>query len=349
MADLFDYLHWRGDLSMRCLPFTPVDALILSWFVSMPHREPVPGTVGEAASALRLRMKEERARFVMAIEESVRFRNMPVLRFEQKFSEAEEMQFASMTVLTGDGRAFVAYRGTDATLTGWKEDFNMAFSDEVPAQREALRYLNEEAERISLPLRVGGHSKGGNLAMYAAAKCSSRAQQRIEAVYNFDGPGGSPELMQSDGFRRIEPRLETYLPESSVVGILLEKAEDYRVIRSDNTGPMQHNPTSWQVTPAGFEPGDGLDKTSVFAEGTVRRWLESLSRPERRVFIDALYEIVTASGAHTVEDVAKTWRDSGPEMLEAFREMDLRTKAVLFRGAGGLLASAVKQFQTQRE
>ena len=349
MADLLDYLYWRGDLSMQCLPFTAVDALILSWFVSLPHREPVPGTVGEAAEEVCSRLEGESAGFAAALARSTRFRYMPVLRFEQKFSEEEEMQFAAITAKTGDGMAFVAYRGTDATLVGWKEDFNMAFSDEVPAQREALRYLEETAQMLNMPMRVGGHSKGGNLAMYAAARCSSRIQQRIEAVFNFDGPGGSAALMQSPGYRRIESRLETYLPESSVVGILLERAADYRVVRSDNVGPMQHAPSSWRVTPVGFEPGRGLDKESLYAERTIRGWLEKMSLPERRVFIDALYEIATASGAQTVSEIAKTWRNSGAEMLETFAGMDLRTKAVLFRGVGGLIASAVRQLPVQKD
>ena len=343
MADLFDYLYWRGDMSTRCLPVNPVDGLILSWFSSMYHREPVADTVGRAAEAVSERAEGETTRLVQALSQSARFRGMRLMGFRRRFSEEEELQFGAMTVLTGDGWALVVYRGTDATLVGWKEDFNMAFADEVPAQREAAAYLEEMAQVIPLPLRVAGHSKGGNLAVYAAANAEPAVQRRIGAVWNFDGPGMNERVMQSPGYRSMETRIETYLPESSVVGILLERAGQVHVVESDAVGPMQHVPYSWRVTPSGFEEAEGLTPQSLYADRTIRTWLNSMSRPERQRLVDGLYDVVKATGARTLGEVSENWRESGLEMLGGFAGLDLHTKASLIRGIGGLIAAAAGQ------
>lgn len=340
MANLFDYLYWRGDLPADRAAFNPVDGLILSWFVSLPLRGSLPGTLGEAA--MQLQAEGEALRFARMLAESPRFREMRLMYFSEKFSEEEQMQFAAVTVLTGDARAFIAFRGTDSTLVGWKEDFNMAFSDSVPAQREAVDYINFVGRKLRLPLRIGGHSKGGNLAVYGASLCDRGIQQRIGRVYNFDGPGLSPAVMSSAGHIALSPRIETYLPESSVVGILLERSAGYHVVKSDAVGAMQHVPYSWQVEPEGFRLLDELGWQSLYADRTIRDWLGGMSNESRKVFVNALYEIVESTDARTVDQIGEDWQKSGWKMLGAFAELDLRTKAALFVSLGRLIRSAVK-------
>ena len=341
MANLIDYLDWRGDLPMECAPFNPVDGLILAWLASMPLSDPLPENVGAAAERMIAGgLEGDGLRFARGLADSARFREMPLKRFERRFSEAEQLQFAAVTVLTGDGRAFIAYRGTDATLVGWKEDLNLSFSDEVPAQREAVRYLNETD--ASLPLRVGGHSKGGNLALYAAARCRPEVQRQIETVLNYDGPGQSAAMLRSEGYRAVEARVETFLPGSSVVGILLERSPRYHVVRAKGAGSVQHRPETWQVTRDGFETLDSLSWPSLYADRTVRDWLDSMSMDDRERFVGALYEIVGATQARTVQEIGEDWQRSGWRMLEAFDGLDLRTRAMLFLSLGKLLSAAVR-------
>ncbi len=337
MADIFDYLHWRGDLGLECLPFNAVDGLILSWFASLRLKEPLPPTLGQAA-------KSTDSDFGRALARSPRFKDMQLYRFEEQFSEAKELQFAAVTILTGDGRMFIAFRGTDSTLVGWKEDFNMSFMDEVPAQREAVNYINHVGEELNLPMRAGGHSKGGNLAMYAASQCRPEVQRRIGTVYNFDGPGLSAAAAQSDGYRTIESRIETFLPESSIVGILLERSERYHVVKSSAEGAMQHNPYSWQVTPTGFELLDALGWQSLYADRTIRGWLSSMSTEQRKTFVNALYSIIESTNANTLNEI--DWQKSAPRMLEAFGDLDLRTKAALILSLSKLIRSAVRNLNT---
>ena len=341
MANFLDYLKWRGDIPLSCQPMNPVDALVLAWTASLPLAEPMPDTLGEAASELTKRLEGDGRIFAQRLADSRRFRGMGLRRLDRRFSTYREMQFAAVTILTGDNHAFVAFRGTDSTLVGWKENFNMAFSDEGPAQRAAVQYLSAAAGSLGMPLRVGGHSKGGNLAVYAAAKCAPQVQARLEKVYNFDGPGLSKAAADSEGYQAMEERLESYLPESSIVGVLLEQTEKYRVVASDGVGVMQHSPYSWLVTADGFVLKDSLDPQSLYAGRTVREWLASMSMAERERFVETVYDIVGATNAHTLSEIAADWPASGWRMFEAFGGMDLRTKAALFAAQGKLLRTAV--------
>jgi len=215
---------------------------------------------------------------------------------------------------------------------------------EVPAQREAVNYITRVIAELNLPLRTGGHSKGGNLAVYAASMCPPSAQRRIEAVYNFDGPGLSAAAARSDGYAAIESRIETYLPESSIVGILLERSERYHVVKSSAEGVMQHHPLSWQVTPSGFELLDELDRQSLYADRTIRDWLAEMSAQQRKTFVNALYSIMESTGARTLNEI--DWQKSAPRMLEAFGDLDLRTKAALILSLGRLAGSALRNLNT---
>ncbi len=346
LANIIDYLQWRGDLSLERAPFNPVDALILSWLVSLPLGAGPLGTVGEAAAALDV--SGENLRFAKLLSRALRFRDMELRDFVEKFSETEQMQFAAATILTGDGRAFIAFRGTDGTLVGWKEDFNMAFTDEVPAQREAVDYINRIGMDLKLPLRVGGHSKGGNLAVYGSAMCDPRVQRRIGVAFNFDGPGVSPNVMASAGYRMMADRIETFLPESSIVGILLERSPEYHVVASDARGAMQHDPLSWQVGPDGFVLLDSLGWESLYADRTIREWLGGMSLESRAIFVNALYDIVESTGAENISEIGQDWSGSIWRMLDAYRNLDLRTKAILSISLARLIGAAAKNI-TRRE
>ena len=261
MANMFDYLTWRGDLTLSQSPFQDVDSLILSTLayvffdgiLSESMEETV--TIAQAAELYFARPQEvwksrveEDWELLKHLAESERFSKMELCGYVNKLDFAAEKQFSALTILTGDGMAFVAFRGTDSSSVGWKEDFNMSFMDTVPSQQEAGIYLCRAAEYFSGKLRVGGHSKGGNLAVFAAAMCPEKVQERIVAVYNHDGPGFREGMLQREGYRAMLPRVQTFVPQSSVIGMLLEHEEEYVVIRSSQKGIMQHDPYSFSFS-----------------------------------------------------------------------------------------------------
>jgi hypothetical protein len=306
MDDLFEYLKWRGDLPLSQVPLTPVDALILSELSYLKLDGIVPDTpartisLSEAsAQFLALPEKEQICRtkldvkLLKACAETERFRHAQLTFFRNLFIPEEETQFAAVSFLLDDGTAFLAFRGTDYSLVGWKEDFNMSFADSIPAQREALRYTQEFASSYPLLLRLGGHSKGGNVAVYAASKASQTLQSRIPAVYNNDGPGFTDALMGDPGYLAMVPKIHTYIPQSSIIGMLLEHEEPYTVVKSRQVSLLQHEPYSWEVLGGGFVPMEALDENSRFLDSTLKTWLAGRTMQERNEFVDALYELLT--------------------------------------------------------
>lgn len=325
MGDMFDYLNWRGDLTFTDIPFCPVDALILSSLVylrfegilpeDMAH--PVPLHVA-ADAFLSLADANSRVRnrndllLLQAAATSPRFQNTRLSFYRSKLLEQEQSQFAAMACMLSDGTAFLAFRGTDNTLIGWKEDFNMSFCDSVPAQREAAAYTNEFAMQWPVLLRLGGHSKGGNLAVYAGAKQTDNIQKRILGIYNLDGPGFTDSMMGNRGYLAMVPKIHTYIPESSIIGILLEHEEAYSVIKSRQIGLLQHEPYSWEVMGGNFVHVKEMSAGSQFADRTIKNWIKGMTDQEREAFVEAVFELLSAGGASQVSDLLQ------PKNIRAF-------------------------------
>lgn len=341
MANMFDYLTWRGDLTLSQSPFNDVDSLILSTMsyiffdgvVAESMEERI--TIGEMADRFlarpqtewKLRIAEDE-RLLRVLKESDRFINMELCGYVNKLDFQTEKQFAALTILLGDGTVFVVYRGTDYSLVGWKENFNMCFMDDVPAQQDAAAYLTRAAETFpDMGLRVSGHSKGGNLAVYAAAMCPGEVQERIRVVYNHDGPGFRETVLGREGYQNILPRMKTFLPQFSVVGLLLEQKGEGIVIRSSESGILQHEPYSWEMLGADFVKQNSLMEKSYFLDNTVTRWMNGLTEQQRELFIDAIYEAVAAT---PVDDFGEA--NISPKMiistLQALHAEDEGTKII---------------------
>ena len=316
MGTLFDYLDWRGDIDFRAVPVNPVDALIFSalsyinfqGIVPENLENPIPLSVA-ADAFLRLVDAQERIRvksdlqLLRAAADAPRFRSVRLAFYRSKLIVEEETQFAAVTFLLEDGSAFLAFRGTDYSLVGWKEDFNMSFQDSVPAQREAAAYVAELAESYPLPLRLGGHSKGGNLSVYAAAKVSPKIQKQILEVYNLDGPGFSEAMMSDPGYLDILPKVKTYIPEGSIIGMLLEQGDEYQAIKSRQLGLLQHEPYSWEIQAGDFEHTEEISKANRFTDKAITNWIRDMTPEEREAFVDATYQLLSASGASSVGEL----------------------------------------------
>ena len=316
MANILDYLKWRGDLSFAQDPPNRVDALIFSSLAyiqyggrveEQPHT-PIP--LAEAAEAYfamadcqeRVRVKND-LDLLRAAAQSRRFGFSKIYLYRDVLIPEQETQFAAMTFLLDDGSAFLAFRGTDYSLVGWKEDFNMAFQQTVPAQRLAVQYTREVAAEYLAPLRLGGHSKGGNLAVFAAARSSPMVQQRILEVYNHDGPGFTDYLMGDPGYLAMVPRIKTCVPQSSVIGMLLEHEEPYTVIRSKTVGLLQHDPYSWEVMGRDFIPVQEITGDSQFVDATIKTWFSQMSNQERNQLVDAMFALLGTGGVDNALDI----------------------------------------------
>lgn len=316
MANIFDYLAWRGDLTFTQDPVNPVDALIfstLSYVGYAGELETNPAAVVTLKAAAEELLSQEnlenrcRAKtdleLLRAAAGTLRFGSTQLCMYRDCLIPEQETQFAAMTFLLDDGTMFLAFRGTDYTLVGWKEDFNMSFRQVVPAQLLAEQYVREVGAEYFLPMRLGGHSKGGNLAVFAAARSAPMLQKRILEVYNNDGPGFTSYLMGDPGYLAMVPRIKTYVPQSSIVGMLLEHEEPYMVIQSKSHGVMQHDPYTWEVLGRNFIPVPEITQSSVFLDATIKTWYAEMTDQERNQLVDVLYQILSADGVEKAVDI----------------------------------------------
>jgi len=316
MADMFEYLNWRGDLLFADIPLNSVDALIFSTLVYGDYsgivpedgQHPVPLQVAAEAflnlpdPERRVRVKSD-LRLLQAAAEAPRFRDVQLSFYRSILIPEEETQFAAMAFSLPDGTVFLAFRGTDYSLTGWKEDFNMAFSDSVPAQRAAAAYAEDFASRYPVLLRLGGHSKGGNLAVYAASKAPEQIRRRILTVYNLDGPGFTESFLAEEGYLAMVPKIRTYVPQSSVIGMLLEHEEPYTVIKSKTVGLLQHDYYSWEVLGSRFIPMEEVTEGSRFASATIKNWLADMTAQERSEVVEALFGLLNLGEVDSALDI----------------------------------------------
>ncbi|MDO4547667.1 MAG: DUF2974 domain-containing protein [Clostridia bacterium] len=349
MANMNDYLDWRGDLTIDRDGFNDIDNVILSWLATLDLSGGVQSSIADAAGGLlRARRVDEDEPLLGRLFSSKRFQNVKLLDFTELFDEGEQMQFAAFAADTGE-EVFIAFRGTDNTLVGWKEDFNMAFMQSVPAQRESVKYVKKIAAMTDKPLMIGGHSKGGNLAVYSACHCPEDIQKRVSRVYNNDGPGLSEEIMESGEYKAVSDRIRTFLPQSSIVGILLYHTEDYRVVRSTAIGPLQHHPSSWQVMGNSFVFEGELRKGSRYMDKTLKKWLESMSVDERRVMVDAIYDVMAAAEIKTFHDLIANWRASGGAIIKAAAGLPPEKRQVLKRVLGELVSAGIENVHPPRD
>lgn len=359
MANLLDYLDWRGDLTLAQAPFNEVDNLILAElsFVNFGGIVPPPGEgsgvlLRQAAEAFFAKFSaDEPIEMGVLVPDAIpdmlqkmagsqRFGDMMLSGFVDWLDAEAGEQFAALTVDTGDGALYLSFRGTDDTLAGWKEDFEMACMPEVPAQKKALEYVLTVAKQFPRKkLRLGGHSKGGNLAVYAGVFCPAKLQNRMVDVWSNDGPGFHMDITSLEEYRRIAERIHSIVPKSSVVGMLLEPAKDYTVVDSDQLGFMQHDGFSWQVLGNRFVTLRQVTCQAHISDQKLKEWVQSLSVEQREKFVTALFDILTASGAATLTDLkAESYKAVGP-MIKAMTHLDKETRDGLLNFAGILFKS----------
>lgn len=261
---------------------------------------------------------------------SPRFRDIRINYHISKTDSSSEKQFSATTFILNNTYAYVAFRGTDYSLIGWKEDFNMAFTKAIPSQIEGVEYLNTIAKLIPHSLYVGGHSKGGNIAVYAAMNCNYRVAPRIIKIFSHDGPGFREEIIKSDSFSKIKDKIHKTLPHASFIGMLLENHEDYHVVKSNKFGGLrQHNPFSWEIMNSDFIYLKKISHSSQYTNETLHNWLSNLSNEERKLFIETLFNILESTNIKNFIEIFQNWKKSIPIILDSIKNMDDEVKSTI--------------------
>ena len=334
--NVFDYLKWRGDIPLSVSPFNEVDNLILAELAYADFGGIVPenGTAVPLetvhAEYFRRHSREAilssgscTARAPLLMDEmcrGTRFADTRLAFYRSESNTEADMQFGAVTFLLSDGTAYAAFRGTDGTLVGWKEDFNLSYLSGTEGQQKAAEYLSAAGKALDCPLRIGGHSKGGNLAVYAAASCDETVQRRITAVYSNDGPGFRPEFVEGEGYRRILPRVISIVPESSVIGMLMESLTEPKVIRSAASGMLQHDGFTWETERDRFAPGE-LSETSRLVSRTLAGWLERTDDESRKAITETVFSLLEATGEDTFSGIRGSGLKSVGAMAQSVRKL----------------------------
>ena len=268
--------------------------------------------------------------FYHAVASNPRFSDIEMGAFLEQFDGEEQTQFAAVTYLLPSGALVVAYRGTDDSLVGWKEDFNMAFQYPVPAQATAADYLARVAALWKdVPIVLTGHSKGGNLAVYSGMKCAPFVQKRIQKIYSLDGPGFRPEVLKECHYNAIEGKVVKLLPHSSMIGMIFERDIHYRVVESNSHGLLQHDPFSWLVEEDHFvDVGDIYESQKIINEA-LNEWILSLNEEQVRTFVETLYQVISASQADDLITFTADWKKSMNAVVTALKEVDDQTAEML--------------------
>lgn len=349
MANMMDYLDWRGDLTFEAAAFNEVDNLLLAQLVYVDFDGVVAGPGSEEGISLEeaCRLFFERhdeeallakvsmtksAPFVMRkMARTRRFRNVILSKYVNDISDEEQSQFSVVCAMLPDESLYVAFSGTDNTIVGWRENFNMGFLSVTPGQLKAAAYLNRVVKEEISVVRVGGHSKGGNLSVYAAVKCEPWIQEKIVQVYSNDGPGFYRDMIESREYQAMLPKIRTILPESSIVGMLLEHQEAYKVVRSSQSGIQQHDAMSWEVLGASFVYVDKVASESVLLDETMKTWLFQLTAKEREEIVDTVFSMLEEADIRTVDDFySSTWKKI-QELLKAKSELPAETQRLFSR------------------
>ncbi len=315
------YFRYQGD-AVRASGGAPLrDLFRTEWVEAMTHGLWDP---------------EGLSRLLALVAASPRFRDVCVSDYVDDFDEAAEKQFSACVLRLPGGGAYVSFRGTDNTLVGWKEDFNMAFETGVPSQYAAIDYLERVAPTIEGPIYLGGHSKGGNLAVCALARCSAGVAARVERAFSHDGPGFTEEALADELWRERSSLVSKTVPRSSVIGMLFERQEDYSVVDSSTMGLTQHDPFSWVVEGSDFVRQEGLGRGASFVDKGLNEWIAGMAREDREGFVEALFSVLEAAGEDTFADLSGNWQESVPAMLRELSGMEPEQRSHITRALGGL-------------
>ena len=314
--NFFTYLKWRGDLSIKEFPFNEVDALILSELVYIHFENIVPevGTDGcisireanaryEKSTVREMFYYKDKEELFDALAFCPRFADMMLCNYVSTYDEGAQEQFAAMHVNVAPNFTFIAFRGTDSTVVGWREDLNMSFMMPVPAQKSAVEYVEKTAKGLFKRYCLGGHSKGGNLAVYSGVFCNPKLQRKIVSIYNFDGPGFNRKMVNDEAYKRVEDRISTFVPEQSIVGLLMEHEEDYKVVESTEFSILQHEGFSWVIDRDHFVTVDSVDKFSKSFSVTLKAWLAQMNAEERKEVVDAFFDVFVNAGINDFMEI----------------------------------------------
>ena len=350
MGNLITYVQQYEAQTFQEKLVTDIDILVLTEIAYLPFDEIVSSSFEEkTAISLNQLGKEfetikekehknnpfmitkERIQLLDVVSKSLRFKDVKVFGFMNDIDDELTKQFAAVCYQWEEESRWIIFRGTDESLTGWKEDFMMTYSDLIPAQIDAIEYLRKQAELFSGSLNISGHSKGGNLSLYASAMQEEDIQHRIQQIYCWDAPGVHRSILNTEGYQRVVSKAKRYIPQDSIVGLMLESQVPYHIIESQGSGISQHSALMWNIEDDHFVELTELTRNSQLTDQTFKQWTEVVSDEDLKLFFDTFFELFFEMGVETVNDVYYNFRLYMQKFFEKAYQMDTEKREILLR------------------
>ena len=361
MGNIISYVNEYGDYSFLERPFKEIDSLVLAVLsylkydtllnecgilerMTLNQRIYKKGVNKEDTDQLFLGLIDVPSyrALLLAVANSKRFGKTEIKYYVNQLDEENESQFAAIVFFPEHVIPYIAFRGTDETLIGWKEDFNMTFLSPVPAQEKALKYLKRISRKIEGDFYVGGHSKGGNLAVFASAMVKPEIQERIEKIYSLEGPGFKESIFEDDNFIRISNKIVKIIPKSSIIGMLLEHQKNYKVVKSSKNGLLQHDPFTWIVIKDDFYYLDNIDRKAMIMNQALYKWIQGMEDEKRMQLVNTIFDVLSSMEMESVLEMSDSWKLMVKRILEATKELDMETKKFLRKTIVQLLRMGAK-------
>lgn len=332
-----DYVR-KESAKLKLSNFRDVDALVFAQLSYLGYGSFKNGTkleftalkAKEAASVSHL--KEENENLLRCVAKSPRFQHIKVVRHIAETNLLFELQFSATTYIVNHRFIIIAFRGTDDTINGWKEDFNMVFLDEIPAQTKAVKYVKSIAKKYRFArILITGHSKGGNLAFYAGMKQSQSVKKRIVSIYNLDGPDFRENITATADYIDLLPKIIKIVPEESIIGMILQTNDYYHIVKSDGSLFAQHKMYNWHIDSETSDliHEDSLSKSSKKIKNSLYAWLYSFNVHDRQIIIDNFFDLLQASECTTLSEFSNNLGANIKAMYGEYKESDEETKKLL--------------------
>lgn len=338
MKNFLDYLQ-ENNKTFAEASFNSIDSLILAYLSYFNF----PNTITRLKDLdiSKTTKVEKNKNFIKRVITSNRYKDIELSFFIEDTNDLMEKQFSAVTFLLPNNTMYISFRGTDSTLTGWKEDFNMAFMLPVPSQKEALKYVEKITKLITRNFYIGGHSKGGNLAVYAGCNLAKNLSNRIIKIYSHDGPGFIKEFFTTSNYQNIKDKIEKVVPSSSIIGMLLYTNEKYKIIESSAKGILEHDPFSWLINENNFIILENLSDGTIYTNKVINDFISTLSKKEREIFIDSLFTVLKSTNLTTLDEISKNFIIKLPNILIAIYKLDDINKKYILKTIRALIKSSL--------
>lgn len=324
MSDIFDYLHWRGDIFMSYRQFNDIDNLILSELAYFDFEPFIGNLYGKNEKNAKLvslmEIKDgilknlpvkdyaelDRGRLLKECAETDRFSSITAQDYINIIDKERKIQFSAVTFRLYDGSYYVSFRGTDRTLIGWREDISLCYEEEIPSQTAAVKYMNYILEKTDGRVIAGGHSKGGNLAVYASAFCREEYKDRITKIYSNDGPGFNEIVLAKKEMQHVFAKVKHFVPAGTIIGTMLSMNTGRILVESTGKSSVdQHFVTSWVLNRSEIVRADFPTKFSKIFEETMNKMIYVSDYSERKDFVNGIFDAFSDMGADTINDLVK--------------------------------------------